>query len=108
MPFAYLHAESTKNIQGYLIPGQGHDSFVSHGVIQPLEVYRTTSENNQSEFISMIGNGFNNLIQYLGWEVMNHHHLMEKQEIKNQTINYLFPLLLKLNQIYVYYLKNTS
>jgi len=67
MPFAYLHAESTKNIQGYLIPGQGHDSFVSHGVIQPLEVYRTTSENNQSEFISMIGKGFYNLTQYLGW-----------------------------------------
>ena len=67
LPFAYLHAESTKNIQGYLIPGQGHDSFVSHGLIQPLEVYRTTSENNQSEFISMIGNGFYNLIQYFGW-----------------------------------------
>jgi len=67
IPFAYLHSESTKDIQGYLIPGQGHDSFVSHGVIQPLEVYRTTNENNQSEFISMIVKGCYNLIQYFGW-----------------------------------------
>lgn len=67
LPFAYLHAESTDNIQGYLIPGQGHDSFVSHGIIQPLEVYRTTSENDQSELISMFVKGFYNLIQYFGW-----------------------------------------
>ena len=67
LPFAYLHAESTKSIQGYLIPGQGHDSFVSHGIIQPLEVYRTTNENNQSELISMFVKGFYNLIQYFGW-----------------------------------------
>ena len=67
IPFAYLHAESTKDVQGYLIPGQGHDSFVSHGVIQPLEVYRTTNENNPSEFISMIVKGFYNLVQYFGW-----------------------------------------
>ena len=71
LPVAYMHSEATKNIQGYLITGKGHDSFLSHGIIQPtLYLQNTVNNEGFSELSSILSKGGYNLIQYFGWVML--------------------------------------
>lgn len=71
LPVAYMHSEATKNIQGHLIPGKGHDSFLSHGIIQPtLYLQNTVNNEGFSELSSILSKGGYNLIQYFSWVML--------------------------------------